>query len=251
MERSRSSIGLGRFYYVAATSFIYVPCMVLRYKHYMKHPEKYDRVKKFKFVKEILRHLQRRGRVRTEYFGRENLPKDGGYVLYSNHQGKYDAIGILIDQKEPCGVMMEKKQGNRIAAKQVVNLSGGLHLDLDNPREQLKTFKELTEKLEAGDRILIFPEGKWGDNKNTLLPFNAGCFRSSMDSKTPIVPVTIIDSWKGLNGNSLKKVTTQVHYLEPIMYEEYKDMNRKEVCDLVKSRIQAKIGEVLSKRETE
>ena len=72
-----------------------------------------------------------------------------------------------------------------------------------------------------------------------------------MDSKTPIVPVTIIDSWKGLNGNSLKKVTTQVHYLEPIMYEEYKDMNRKEVCDLVKSRIQAKLDEVLSKRETE
>jgi hypothetical protein len=35
------------------------------------------------------------------------------------------------------------------------------------------------------------------------------------------------------------------------MYEEYKDMNRKEVCDLVKSRIQAKLDEVLSKRETE
>ncbi len=249
MERSTSSIGLGRFYYVAGTSFVFVPRIVMQSGYYMKHPEKYNAEKRFKLAKVIMNHMKRRGRVKTMYFGRENLPEEGGYVLYSNHQGKYDAIGILTDQKTPCGVLMEKKQGGRVVAKQVVELTGGFLLDLENPREQLKTFKELEKKLADGGRCLIFPEGKWGDNKNTLLPFNAGCFRSSMDSKTPIVPVAIIDSWKGLNGNSLKKVVTEVHYLEPVLYEEYRDMNRKEVCELVKGRIQAKLDEVLGKRE--
>lgn len=46
----------------------------------------------------------------------------------------------------------------------------------------------------------------------------------------------------------LRKVTTQVHYLKPIPYEEYKDLRKNELCDLVKERIQNKLDEVLKKR---
>lgn len=37
----------------------------------------------------------------------------------------------------------------------------------------------------------------------------------SVKSKTPIVPVALIDSYKVFGVNSLKKVNTQVHFLEP------------------------------------
>lgn len=248
-ERSRNDQGLFRFYYVAVTSPFFVTRMIFTEKYMMKHPEKYDSVKKFKFAKTVMNHMKRRGRVNTDYYGRENLPKEGGYIMYSNHQGKYDAIGIMVGQKEPCAILMEKKQSERIVARQVINLTDGYRLDLDNPKAQLKTLSEMAKDIENGKRCLVFPEGKWGDNKNTLQKFNAGCFRASYDSKTPVVPVTIIDSYKGLNGNSLKRVTTQVHFLEPIPYEEYKDMKRNELCDLVKERIQAKLDEVLNARK--
>ena len=39
-------------------------------------------------------------------------------------------------------------------------------------------------------------------------------------------------------------ITTQVHYLEPIYYEEYKDMKSKEIAELVKQRIQDKISSI-------
>lgn len=169
--------------------------------------------------------MKNRGRVKTDYYGRENLPKDGGYILYSNHQGKYDAIGILTDQKEPCSVLMERKQGSRIVAKQVLRLTGSETLDLDNPKSQITTLKKWQNRWQKEEDISSFRR-KWGDNKNTLQKFNAGCFRCSFDSKTPVVPVAIVDSYKGLNGNSLRKVTTQVHYLKPIPYEEYKDLRK-------------------------
>ena len=144
---------------------------------------------------------------------------------------------------------MEKKQGTRVVAKQTIQLCDGVLLDLDNPRKQLEQLSELAQKVKSGRGFLIFPEGKWGNNKNNLQKFNAGCFRCSYESQSVVIPVAIIDSYKGLNGNSLKKVTTQVHFLKPIMYDEYKDMKRNELCDLVKQRIQDKIEEVLKKRE--
>jgi 1-acyl-sn-glycerol-3-phosphate acyltransferase len=58
-----------------------------------------------------------------------------------------------------------------------------------------------------------------------------------MKAKSPIVPVALVDSYKPFGINSLKQVTTQVHFLPPIYYEEYKEMTSKEVSDLARSRI--------------
>ena len=37
-------------------------------------------------------------------YGMENLPKEGGYVMFPNHQGKYDALGIVYTHKKPCTI---------------------------------------------------------------------------------------------------------------------------------------------------
>ena len=249
MKKKEKKMGLFRFYYVAITSPLFVIRMVIQSAHYMKHPEKYDELKRYRFAQKIMDHMRRRGRAKTDVHGLENLPKEGGYILYSNHQGKYDALGILLYHEKPGAVLMEKKQSEKIVAKQVIDLVGGKRLDFEDPRQQLQILKEIADEVKAGRRYLIFPEGKWGDNKNTLQKFNSGCFRCSIDSQTPIVPVCIIDSYKALNGNSLKKVTTELHYLEPIYYEEYKDMKKTEISEMVKQRIQDKMDEVLGKRE--
>ena len=39
-------------------------------------------------------------------------------------------------------------------------------------------------------------------------------------------------------------ITTYVHYLKPIPYEEYENMKTHEIAELVQSRIQEKITEV-------
>ena len=102
------------------------------------------------------------------------------------------------------------------------------------------------ERIRAGVYkafILAEREFKYGDNKNTLQDFKAGVFKCAMDAKVPVIPVALIDSYKAMDGNSLRKVTTQVHYLKPIPYEEYKDMKKTELAELTKSRIQEAINE--------
>lgn len=242
-------MGMLRFYYVAGSSPYFVVHMLLKYHKYMNHPEKYNREDKYRLAQHIMDHMRRRGRTKTEFFGLDNLPKDTGYIIYPNHQGKYDALGIMLYHDEPMGVLMEKKQSEKIVAKQVIDLVEGKRLDFDDPRQQLRVLNEIGQEVAAGRKYLIFPEGKWSDNKNKLQKFNSGCFRCSIASKTPIVPCVLVDSYKALNGNSLKKCTTQIHYLTPIPYEEYKDLKKTEISELVKSRIQTKLDEILEERD--
>ena len=61
----------------------------------------------------------------------------------------------------------------------------------------------------------------------------------------PIVPIALIDSYKVFNSFHFGAITTQVHYLKPIEYEEYKDLKTKDIAALVKERIEEKIAEVL------
>ena len=59
-----------------------------------------------------------------------------------------------------------------------------------------------------------------------------------------LLPVALIDSYKVYNSWQIAPVTTQVYFLEPIYYEEYKDMKTPQIAELVKERIQKKITEV-------
>ena len=78
--------------------------------------------------------------------------------------------------------------------------------------------------------------------------FRAGSFKCATKAKVPIVPVAIIDSYKPFGVNSLRKVKTQVHFLEPISYEEYAKMTTQEISEMVRSRIGAVIEKQLEEK---
>ena len=75
--------------------------------------------------------------------------------------------------------------------------------------------------------------------------FKAGSFKIALKSHVPIIPIALIDSYKVFNSFHFGPVTTQVHYLKPIEYDEYKDMKTKDIAALVKERIEEKIKEIL------
>ena len=241
---------LFRFFCMAVSSIpyaIFVLCFYPKYKVSSKNVT----VEKYRFAQRIMDFYRRRSRTITFTYGAENLPKDEGYVMYSNHQGKYDAFGILVNHEQPCAVLMEAKQSRAIIITQLIELLEAKRLDFTNPKKQLEVLKEISCEVKDGRRYLIFPEGGYTDNHNTLQKFNSGCFMCSIESKTPIVPVCIIDSYKSMNVNNLKPCTTQVHFLKPIPYSEYEGMRKKELAELVKTRIQEKLDEVLGKGERE
>ncbi len=207
----------------------------------VKHKERYSEQRRYDYALKIENHLRRRSRTKTEVSGVENLPKNGGYIMYSNHQGKYDALGIMLSHKKPCAMLWEEKSADRLVARQVCGLVDGTTIAFDNPKQQIEALNTIANRVREGKPYLIFPEGKYTDNRNELQEFKSGCFAASLKSKAPIVPVVIYDSWRAMDTNTFEKVVTQVHFLPQIPYEEYGGMRKKELCEFVKARIQEKL----------
>ena len=57
------------------------------------------------------------------------------------------------------------------------------------------------------------------------------------------MPFAVIDCFKVLDQKGSKPVSVQLHYMDPIPYEEYQGMKTTEVAQMVQSRIEAVIAE--------
>ena len=98
---------------------------------------------------------------------------------------------------------------------------------------------------------MIFAEGTRSKNGNHIGEFKGGSFKSATKAKCPIIPVALIDSFKPFDTKSLKQVTVQVHFLEPLYYEDYKEMKTVEIANLVHDRIQNTIDQYCNENKKE
>lgn len=165
--------------------------------------------------------------------------------MYPNHQGKFDALSIMITHAKPCSVVVDDAVSYGILIKEFIDLVEGKRMKLNDVRQALGIIKETSSEVKEGRRYIIFSEGGYTNNGNTLQEFKSGSFKMAMMAKAPIVPVALTDSYKVFGENSLAPVTVKISYLQPLYYEDYKDMNSREICALVKDRIQTAIDDGL------
>lgn len=235
---------MSRFCFVIIISLPIIIFYILKIGYIEKHSANYTEADRYLIAQQAISVMQRNGFIRTDVYGTENLPECGGYVMYPNHQGKYDAPGIISVHPTPCTVVMDKRRSQLPIANQFITLLEGSRLDKTDMKSQLKTIVDITNQVKSGRRYIIFPEGGYCHNRNDVQEFLPGAFKCAIKSKSPIVPVALIDSYKPFELNSLKPVTTQVHFLEPIYYEEYKDMSSKEIAELTRNKIISRIQKV-------
>ena len=115
---------------------------------------------------------------------------------------------------------MKKELANIFFIKKVFQIMGAYPIDREDVRQSMKVIQQVSKEVEEGKNFLIFPEGTRSRNGNHLGEFKGGSFKSATKAKCPIVPVAIIDSYKAFDTHSIEQVSVQVHYLEPLYYEE-------------------------------
>ena len=191
----------------------------------------------YRIAKKTLLKIMKRGRISTEVIGKENLPAEGGYVMYSNHQGKYDAVGIIYGHESPCTILMDKKRSKLPIMKEFLTIIRGKGLDSSNIKKQIATINKVADEVKAGRKYIVFPEGGYNHNHNNISDFKPGAFKIATKSKSPIVPVVVIDSYKPFEINSLAPVKTKVVFLEPFYYEDYKGMTSIQIAQIVHDRV--------------
>ena len=60
----------------------------------------------------------------------------------------------------------------------------------------MKSIIRAKQEIERGWSIVIYPEGTIPVNTPKLGEFKAGAFKMAVDAQVPILPITLIDTWR-------------------------------------------------------
>lgn len=224
-------------------NILLVPWAWIKLCWYAAHTDQYEEEVKYKHLKYIVYHANKGGNIAIDVHGQEKLPEKSGYMIYPNHQGLYDVLAMVHACPKPIACVAKKEVANVPFIKQVMACTKSFVLDRDDVKQGLKVILNVTEEVKKGRNYLIFAEGTRSKEGNKTQEFKGGSFKAATKAKCPIIPVAIIDSYKAFDTGSIKTVTVQVHFLDPMPYEEYKDMKTVEIAEEVRRRIEQAIEE--------
>lgn len=229
---------MNRILLMVLRNFWKVPGAYWKLCHYAKHTDKYPEEEKYRHIQYILKLAVKSGNIDLKVSGKDNIPKENGFLIYGNHQGMFDILAIAATCDNPLGAVLKKELAEIPFLKQIKECTKSFPMDREDIKQSMGVILHVIEEVKKGRNYLIFPEGTRSKTGNHLLEFHSGSFKCAVKAKCPILPVAFVDSFKVLDQKGCKPVTVQIHYLEPIMYEEYKDMKTVELANLVKSRIE-------------
>lgn len=229
---------MNRIAMMVLKNLFYVPGAWTKLCRYAKNPDNYDRQEMYDHIHDIMKHALNASNVQLEVTGLENLPQEGGFMMYANHQGMFDIVAIAATCPIAIAAVLKQELKDVPLLKQIMICTGSYPMDRSDVRQSLTVIQSVTQDVKNGRRFIIFPEGTRSKNGNVMGEFHGGSFRCALKAKCPIVPICYIDSFKPLDDKGSKPLTVQMHYLPAIPYEQFKDMKTTELADLVKQKIQ-------------
>lgn len=215
-----------------------IPFIWFKLCHYAKHSDRYSEKQKYSFIRKIARWMVNGGRITLEVYGAEHIPQESGFMIFPNHQGLFDGFAIVQALEVPFSTVYKKELENVPFMKQVFSCVKAIPLNREDIRQGLEVINKVADEVKEGRNFMIFSEGTRSKNGNQLLDFKGGSFKSAIKAKCPIMPIALIDSYKVFDVHSIKRITVQVHLLEPLQYEDYKEMKAAQIASVVKESIE-------------
>lgn len=235
---------MNRIAYMVLRNILKAPAWFYRITKMGREDDTHTDQERYDYLRKLIIKVNRTGRVKIKESGLKNIPQENGFILFPNHQGLFDMLAIIESCPKSVSVVLKKEVADTILVKQIVKLLRAIPMDRNDMRESLKIINQMTEDVKRGKNYVIFPEGTRSKNENQILDFKAGTFKSAVNARCPIIPVALVDSYKPFGFSSIKKETVQVHFLEPLTFNQYVGLKTKEIADIVHDRIQNKINEI-------
>jgi len=214
-----------------------LPGLWVKLCRHAKNPDNYPEEVRYRNIQHAFQLAIRSGNIDFQVYGKGNIPTGEPYMMYPNHQGKFDPMAIVASCDVPMGVVMKKELVDHPVLRRIMECTHSFGMDRENVRQSLTVINAVIAQLKLGRNYVIFPEGEANRHTNEVGEFHSGCFRCATKTHCTVVPVALIDCFKPMDNPGTDPVSVQVHYLKPIPYEEYQDMNTTELSALVRERI--------------
>jgi len=149
----------------------------------------------YKFIARLVSGILGVNGAKAKVYGKENIPKEGGFVVACTHNGYIDILNL--------GISMLPKEVHFMAKKQLFDVKGlgwlitrlnAFPVDRDNPGPSV--IKVPRQLIKEGKVVGIFPSGTRSSENSEL---KAGAVTIAQLAKTVILPAAYIGP-KNANG---------------------------------------------------
>ncbi len=130
--------------------------------------------------------------------GKENIPKQGSFVLAGNHTNALDPVALVAINKR-CVHFLAKDSLYKGWKK--VLFKGMAIIPVNRKIHDKEALVNANKVLTNGGVIGVFPEGTINRTKDVIMPFKIGAVKMASDTNSPIVPFTITGKYKPFSSN--------------------------------------------------
>ncbi|MEK4131741.1 lysophospholipid acyltransferase family protein [Solibacillus sp. FSL W8-0474] len=177
----------------------------------------------YKFIANVVYGILGVNGSKAKVYGKENIPKEGGFVIACTHNGYIDILNL--------GISMLPREVHFMAKKQLFDVKGlgwlikrlnAFPVDRDNPGPSV--IKIPRQLIKEGKVVGIFPSGTRSSENSEL---KAGAVTIAQLSKAEIVPAAYIGP-KNAKG-VFKRQKGYLIYGKPFTVEAGKEGREKSV----------------------
>lgn len=133
------------------------------------------------------------------YLRRLSVPKNlppGPYVICANHSSYLDIILMYPILPKTKFMFIGKSE---LLSWPVLNIffkKMDIGVNREKRHSAMRSIIRAKQEIARGWSIVIYPEGKIPADTPKLHPFKSGAFKMAVEEQVPILPITLIDTWK-------------------------------------------------------
>ena len=180
---------------------------------------------------------------RGEVTGLENIPKQGGFILASNHASHLDPPFVGIHLPRQVSFFARKTLWKPGLAAWWLDGVGTIPVDRDGGTD-VGAIKRVLQALRKDRVVILFPEGTRSPDGNLQKP-KAGIGLLASRAQVPVIPARIFGSFTAFGKSGRLRLGTpiSVTYGKPLQPADYdRPEDGKERYDRIAERIMAAIS---------
>ncbi|MCB8931955.1 MAG: 1-acyl-sn-glycerol-3-phosphate acyltransferase [Chthonomonadaceae bacterium] len=172
--------------------------------------------------------------------GLEHIPRTGPVIVAPNHLSHLDPPIVACSVPRKVAFMAKEELfRNPLFGRLISSLNA---FPVRRGEGDTEAIRKTLERLEAGELVLVFPEGTRGDGR-TLGPFNRGVGMLAKRSGAVVVPAGIAGTERKLprGGGRPRFARTTIVFGPPLEYRTFEEADRKRARDLFADALRASV----------
>ena len=150
---------MNRIVMMVLKNILIVPRAYAKLYRYAKHTDDYPEDEKYRHIQFILKRAVETGNIDLQVTGQENIPTEGGFLMYGNHQGMFDILAVVASCDTTLAAVFKKELRNIFFLKEVIACTKSFAMDREDVRQSMEVIMNVTKEVQNGRHYLIFPEG--------------------------------------------------------------------------------------------